>query len=488
MVPSLQSIFSTPSSAVGRVEKATSRLLLSPDWMMNMDICNSINSDPWKAKAFVKAVRMRLQNSNSKVQFLALTLLEAMIKNCDDFVHFQVVERGILPEMVKIARKSKNKEVREKILVLLESWQEKFRGSNGRYPQFYNTYAELKRSGVQFPETPNNNDLILTLTGPITNQPQISYKIPTNAIGKLHHVISETGHFSLSDLYNIRRAMELFDNMLEAVNPNDHKAIEDEVITDLAKQCEINQKKLVQLINSTGNDRLLVEALRLNDSLQNLLSKHDSLVSRSSLPPEKAHALPILSLPPPAPAMSYQFDDEKEEEDGFSALANRSSISKSTVFQDVSDKSNELTTRTSAKNSSENVTSVANNALVLVDSPAPVSASKKEQDMIDLLSLTLSPTQSPQTPPLNQSRNPFSDSLGWEKFLNYPHPLMSNEGFTAYNSYVAPWARPAVAQSPEISPLFHQKVQQHSSNHFPPSWIATEGNYNPFLSTTYNQY
>ncbi|KAH0457861.1 hypothetical protein IEQ34_013176 [Dendrobium chrysotoxum] len=478
MVPSLQSIFSTPSSAIGRVEKATSRLLLSPDCMMNVDICNSINSDPWKAKAFVKAVRMRLQNRNSKVQFLALTLLETMIENCDDFVHFQVVERGILPEMVKIARKSKNKEVIEKILVLLESWQEKFRGSNGRYPQFYNTYAELKRSGVQFPETPKINDLILTLAGPITNQPQISYKIPTNAIGRPHQVISET------DLYNIRRAMELFDNMLEAVNPNDHKAIKDEVITDLAKQCEINQKKLVQLINSTGNDGLLAEALRLNDSLQNLLSKHDSLVSRSSLPPEKAHALPIVSLPPPAPAMSYQFDDEKEEEDGFSALANRSSISKSTVFQDVSDKSNELTTRTSAKNSSENVTSVANNALVLVDSPAPVSTSKKEQDMIDLLSLTLSP----QTSPLNQSQNPFSDSLGWEKHRNYPHPLMSNEGYTAYNSYVAPWARPAVAQSPEISPLVHQKVQQYSSNHFPPSWITAEGNYNPFLSTTYNQY
>lgn len=78
------------------------------------------------------------------------------------------------------------------------------------------------------------------------------------------------------------------------------------------------------------NDALLVEALRLNDSLQSLLLKHDSLVSRSSLPPEKAPAPapapPILSLPlPPAPSMSWQFDAEKEEEeeDGFSALAKR---------------------------------------------------------------------------------------------------------------------------------------------------------------------
>lgn len=500
MVPSLKSIFSTQSSAIGRVEKATSRLLLSPDWMMNMDICNSINSDPWKAKAFVKAVRMRLQNKNAKVQFLALTLLETMVKNCDDFVHFQVVERGILPEMVKIARKPKNTEVREKILVLLESWQETFRGPDGRYPQFFNAYVELKRSGLQFPENPKNTDLILTLTGPITNEPQKSFKLSTSTIGRLHRVRSETDHFSLSDLYTIRSVMELFNNMLETMNANDRKAINDEVFTDLAKQCYINQKKLVQLINSTENDNLLVEALRLNDSLQTVLSKHESLVSRSSLPPETAPAPPvILSLPPPPPSVSHQSDAEKEEEeeeeeDGFSALAKRNSISKPAGVQELSHKSTELITGTPPQNSSENLTSVANNALVLLDSPAPASDSKKEKDMIDLLSLTLSPNQYSQTPPLqpsrsNQNQNPFSNSLRWEQYLNYPQPFMSNEGYNyAYNSYVAPWARPTIVQSSEISHVFPQQLQQYSSTHLPPSWTVTGGSSNPFLSTTYNQY
>ncbi|XP_020595935.1 vacuolar protein sorting-associated protein 27-like isoform X2 [Phalaenopsis equestris] len=427
MVPSLQSIFSTPSSAIGRVEKATSRLLLSPDWMMNMDICSSINADPWKAKSFVKAVRMRLQNKNSKVQFLALTLLETMIKNCDDFVHFQVVDRGILSEMVKIVRKSKNMEVREKILILLESWQETFRGPNGRYPQFYNTYVELKRSGVQFPEQSKNTDMILTLTDPMTTQPQKNYKISTNSIGRLHQVRSETGHFR--------------------------------------------------------NDRLLVEALRLNDSLQTLLSKHHSLVSRSSSPPETAPTPPLLSLPPPTPPFlslplptpptSNQLDNEKEEEDGFFALVKRNSISKSAGVQEVSHRSNELNTI----NSAEDLTSVADNALVLFDSPAPVSTSNKEENMIDLLSLTLSPNQASQRPPLpppslTQSQNPFSYSLGWEHFLSYPQPLMSNESYTVYNDYVAPWARPTAVQSPEIYNL---------SPHLPSSWNASEGSSNPFL-------
>lgn len=34
------------SSATVRVDKATSDLLMNPDWAMNMDICDYINSYP----------------------------------------------------------------------------------------------------------------------------------------------------------------------------------------------------------------------------------------------------------------------------------------------------------------------------------------------------------------------------------------------------------------------------------------------------------
>ena len=36
---------------------------------------------------------------------ISLQLLETLIKNCGDHVHFQVVERNILEEMMKIVKK-----------------------------------------------------------------------------------------------------------------------------------------------------------------------------------------------------------------------------------------------------------------------------------------------------------------------------------------------------------------------------------------------
>lgn len=483
MVPSIQSIFSMPSSATWRVEKATSRLLLGPDLMMNLYICNSINSDPWKAKAYVKAVKMRLQNKNSNVQYLALTLLDTMITKCDDFVHFQVVERRILPEMAKILRKSKNMQVREKILVLLESWQVTFHGPDGRYPQFYDTYTELKRSGVQFPENLKNTDLKFAPTMPIANQLQIGYKSPSDTSGRFDDMmVSANFHLSLSDLDNIRSVMDLFVNMLKALNPNDHKAIRDEVIADLSNQCDNNQKKLVRLIHSTKNDKLLVEALSLNDSLQAALSKHGALVAGSSLPPETVIKQSKPDLPPPLlPEESHPFHNKEEEEeeddddDGFSIIAKRNSIYKSNGLQDVSHKSTEQS-----------------NAMILFEPQPPASSSKKEEDLIDLLSLTLQPSTS-QSPPLpfsNQNQYPISGSPSWEHYLNHPPPIPPNEGYSSYNNYIAPWARPAaISQLPEMSPFFpRQPFPLYPSNYLPPPLLSTEGTSNPFLSAEYVHY
>lgn len=38
-------------------------------------------------------------------EILILQLLETMVKNCGDYVHFQIAEKKILEEMIKIVKK-----------------------------------------------------------------------------------------------------------------------------------------------------------------------------------------------------------------------------------------------------------------------------------------------------------------------------------------------------------------------------------------------
>ncbi|KAJ7961127.1 target of Myb protein 1-like [Quillaja saponaria] len=400
------------SSATVAVEKATSDLLISPDWTMNIDICDSVNSNHWQAKDVVKAVKKRLQHKSSKVQFLSLTLLETMVKNCGDYVHFQIVEKNILGEMIKIVKKKADMQVRDKILVLLDSWQEAFGGPGGKHPQYYWAYEELRRSGVVFPKRSSN-------TAPIFTPP-----------------IAQIESLSLSSLDSMRDVMELLRDMLQAINPNDKEAVKDEVIVDLVNRCRANQKKLMQMLTTTGDEELLGGGLELNDSIQSLLAKHDAIASGSSFPTE-------------VPSATMEQSDEEEDE--FAQLARRHSKTQPMPSKDISAGPSEGSVSTNASSTSTSYsptpsTSVPCNALALPDPPAPVRTTK-EQDMIDLLSITLSVTSaSPHTPQTisgssqNMHQAPVSPSM-----QGYPHTSQAYPGSqvqATYNSYVVPWAQP----------------------------------------------
>ncbi|KFK36730.1 hypothetical protein AALP_AA4G162100 [Arabis alpina] len=499
---------SSSASATVAVDKATSDLLLGPDWTTNMEICDSVNSLHWQAKDVVKAVKKRLQHKSPRVQQLALTLLETLVKNCGDYLHHQVAEKNLLGEMVKIVKKKADMQVRDKILVMVDSWQQAFGGPEGKYPQYYYAYDELRRSGVEFPRRSPDASPIITppASHPAVRQPQGGYGIPQAGYGmpQAGYGIPEAGYgapqagygapqagygapqagygipqvgygmpsgssrrldeamatevegLSLSSLESMRDVMDLLGDMLQAVDPSDRAAVKDEVIVDLVERCRSNQKKLMQMLTSTGDDELLGRGLDLNDSLQTLLARHDAIASGSPLPvPVQASLKPADSSPKSSEAKDSSstagssspipttvstgkspIDEEyEEEEDEFAQLARRHSKPPASVATDPTSSESHIAASDAL-------------ALALPDPPPPVNTTR-EQDMIDLLSITLC---TPSTPPPPSSLPPPTNSD--QNNHIYAQPPQQ------FDSYVAPWAHSGQPHQQPLPTAYSQPQPQ----------------------------
>ncbi|KAE8714452.1 hypothetical protein F3Y22_tig00110195pilonHSYRG00033 [Hibiscus syriacus] len=382
--------------AVGAFEAESLRLSLSSSFLEGNFLgkqAEIVVNGKRQAKDVVKALKRRLQHKISKVQSLALTLLETIVKNCGDYVHFKIAERNVLGKMVKIVRRH---------LVI--------RGEFGsRISQ-----AFIKCSSYLTPPAthPNMNP---------------DYGMPSNSFRRLEETMAtDIESLSLSNLDSMRDVMELLSDMLQVVNPSDSAAVKGEVIVDLVNQCHSNQKKLMQMLTTTGDGELLARCLELNHGLQSLLAKNDAIAVGSPLPVESVGATPkpteagssnilnevksptssISPLGPVDTEARSHIDEEEEEEDDFAQLARRHSRaqfpSSQSTFAGTSGATVPINNATAATSFVPTAsTSIPSNALALPDPPAPVRTSK-EQDLIDLLSLTLSTTSAstPHTPPM----------------------------------------------------------------------------------------
>ncbi|MFS7945847.1 putative VHS domain, GAT domain, GAT domain superfamily protein [Helianthus anomalus] len=492
---------SSSSSAVVRVDKATSEFLNGPDWTLNIDICDTINANSWLAKDVAKALKKRLQHKNPHVQLLSLTLLETMVKNCGEHVHIQIAERGILPEMIKIVKKKADMRVREKILVLLDSWQQAFGGRGGKYPQYYFAYDELQQYGVQFPR--RSPDAALIFTPPVTHPPfglsQANYGVPTYSSTSLDEAMaSEIESLSVSMMESMKNVSDLLSEMLQEVDPNDRAAVKDEVIVDVVDRCRSNQKKLMHFLASTSDDELLGQGIELNDYLQTVLEKHDAIASGSPIPIQVTGSIcssssdnsPKPEIKPPTeekeespnasvePSSSVtqpsktepQEEEEEEVEDDFALLARRhtKAQTKGAMVKEAG---------TAALDPSMSM------ALTLTD-PFPPTNTTKADDMIDFLCLALavrttSPTSQP--PPVVTSAQNFDQSPPVSAATqNQPQQTQQ----PLLNNYVVPWAQSEPQPQVQPEPQY-QQPNHYSSGYIPPPWAATPGYYtNAYASSS----
>lgn len=135
------------SPAYVLVDKATNELLIGPDWGVNVDLCDLVNSDFMRhGKDCVKALRAKMGKKNPKVQLLALTTLEMCMKNCGHPFHQMVADKEVLPIIVKQVMMSSDGEVKDKMLALVEEWSVQL-----QIPEFREAFRHLRSKGVEFP-------------------------------------------------------------------------------------------------------------------------------------------------------------------------------------------------------------------------------------------------------------------------------------------------------------------------------------------------
>eukprot|EP00268_Persea_americana_P021998 TRINITY_DN2186_c0_g2_i5.p1 TRINITY_DN2186_c0_g2~~TRINITY_DN2186_c0_g2_i5.p1 ORF type:complete len:542 (-),score=127.04 TRINITY_DN2186_c0_g2_i5:353-1828(-) len=272
--------------------------------------------DPGQAKDALKILKKRLGNKNPKIQLLALFVLETLSKNCGDNVHLQIIERDILHEMVKIVKKKPELNVREKILILLDTWQDAFGGPGGKYPQYYAAYNELRSAGVEFPPRVENAVPLFTppQTQPVSNHPVTS----TYEATAVEASLQSNASLSMEEIQNARGIADVLKEVLSALNPHNSEGVKQELVVDLVEQCQAYQKRVMLLVNSTSDEELLRQGLTLNDDLQRVLSQFNDIVKGT--PSEGTQEAVETSV---APLVSVNHEDD-ESDDDFSQLAHRS--------------------------------------------------------------------------------------------------------------------------------------------------------------------
>ncbi|KAF1875570.1 hypothetical protein Lal_00006198 [Lupinus albus] len=261
------------------VNAATSEKLIEIDWVRTIAICELVAHDLRQARDVVKAIKKRLGNKNPNTQLSAVVLLEMLMNNTGDHIHQQVIDTGVIPILMKIVKKKSELPLRERIFLLLNATQTSLGGASGKFPQYYNAYYDLVSAGVQFPQRDqvlqsNRPTAQLNRTNNVLNREQA---LPRQG-GVAQHAQSQTVPES-SIIQKASNAIEVLKEVLDAVDAQNSQGARGEFILDLVEQCSLQKQRVMHLVMTSRDERIVSQAIELNEQLQKVIARHDNMLS-----------------------------------------------------------------------------------------------------------------------------------------------------------------------------------------------------------------
>ncbi|XP_028263556.1 target of Myb protein 1 isoform X1 [Parambassis ranga] len=292
--------FSTPVGQ--RIERATSGSLQSDDWGLNMEICDIINETDEGPRDAIKAIKKRIVgNKNFREIMLALTVLEACVKNCGHRFHVLVSQQefieGVLVRSI-LPKYNPPTVLSDRVLSLIQSWADAFRSSPS-LAGVVHVYDDLRRRGLEFPMTdldalspihtpnrsiPDNGTPEATSVTPPTQQPQPQAPSSATSQNTSPPVQLSEGPVSLSaeqeqklqsELSLVKGNLIVMSEMLNELIPGQSKPDDAELLHQLFSVCKNMQTRVVELIPQLMDERFIEQLLMINDDLNNAFIRYE---------------------------------------------------------------------------------------------------------------------------------------------------------------------------------------------------------------------
>lgn len=255
-------------SAINReVAKATSEKLQRPDASLNSVLCDYVNKHPDKSELVANAVKERILENNTKIQMLALFLLDTLMKKCGFPFHSQV---GAKPFMNVIIQLLNNKEisqqVKKKILQLIQHWGLRFEDDSDVLPLFSNVYSALKQRSLPFPSEDEAKVQVRKMKETSDGRAPMAESKP---LDKKHKNLRK-------DLEVVIENIVLTNEMIDAHDIDD-EVDENDALISLTQTLVSFEHKIMEIIEKIKNDEVMNVALQTNDDLQKTLKRYKRL-------------------------------------------------------------------------------------------------------------------------------------------------------------------------------------------------------------------